>query len=133
MAHMVAISSHSAVNAAILIVSAAAFYYTESEQLIVADLFSAHRLLAVKIGEASAYVFAIALLLSGQAASITVTLSGQIVSEGFLEWRTNPVVRRMVTRLIGIVPAAAVAGAVGIKGMDNLLVGSQVALSLVLP
>lgn len=124
-----------AVNAAILIVSAAAFYYTDGNhsQMIVADLFSAHELLATRMGQASSYVFAIALLLSGQAASITVTMAGQIVSEGFLEWRTNPVVRRMVTRLIGIVPAAAVAGSVGLKGMDSLLVGSQVALSLVLP
>ncbi|KAH9816199.1 natural resistance-associated macrophage protein-domain-containing protein [Melampsora americana] len=122
-----------AVNAAILIVAASAFYYTEKEQIVVADLFSAHELLATRIGKGSAYVFAIALLLSGQAASITVTLAGQIVSEGFLQWRTNPVVRRLVTRSIGIVPSAIVAGAVGVKGMDNVLVGSQVALSLVLP
>ncbi|EGG11254.1 uncharacterized protein MELLADRAFT_70865 [Melampsora larici-populina 98AG31] len=121
------------VNAAILIVAASAFYYTENEHIVVADLLSAHELLATRIGKGSAYVFAIALLLSGQAASITVTLSGQLVSEGFLKWRTNPVVRRIVTRLIGIVPAAAVAGSVGLKGMDDVLVGSQVALSLVLP
>lgn len=121
------------VNAAILVVAAAAFFYTEKEHIVVADLFSAHELLATRIGKGSAYVFAIALLLSGQAASITVTLSGQIVSEGFLQWRTNPVVRRLVTRMIGIVPSAIVAGAVGLKGMDNVLVGSQVALSLVLP
>ncbi|KAG0150124.1 hypothetical protein CROQUDRAFT_652826 [Cronartium quercuum f. sp. fusiforme G11] len=123
------------VNAAILILAAAAFSREggNADETVVADLFSAHSLLRARLGRAAAYIFALALLFSGQAASITVTLAGQIVSEGFLEWRTNPIVRRLVTRLVGIVPAAVVAGAVGVKGMDTLLVGSQVALSLALP
>ncbi|KNZ57618.1 hypothetical protein VP01_2111g1 [Puccinia sorghi] len=123
-----------AINAAILIVAAAAFYYAGSDgPSQVADLASAHELLSRRVGVGSGYIFAIALLVAGQAASITVTLAGQIVSEGFIEWRTRPVVRRLVTRLIGIVPSAIVAASVGPKGVDDLLVGSQVALSLVLP
>jgi len=122
------------INAAILIVAAAAFYYAGSDgPSQVADLASAHELLSRRVGVGSGYIFAIALLVAGQAASITVTLAGQIVSEGFIEWRTRPVVRRLVTRLIGIVPSAIVAASVGPKGVDDLLVGSQVALSLVLP
>jgi metal iron transporter len=123
-----------AINAAILIVAAAAFYYTESGgPSQVADLASAHELLTRRVGVGSGYIFAIALLVAGQAASITVTLAGQIVSEGFIAWHTRPVVRRLVTRLIGILPSAIVAASVGPKGVDDLLVGSQVALSLVLP
>jgi metal iron transporter len=99
----------------------------------VADLASAHQLLTSRVGVGSGYIFAIALLVAGQAASITVTLAGQIVSEGFIEWRTRPFVRRLVTRLIGIVPSAIVAASVGPQGVDDLLVGSQVALSMVLP
>lgn len=122
------------INAAILIVAAAAFYYAgPDESLQVADLASAHQLLSSRVSVGSGYVFAIALLVAGQAASITVTLAGQIVSEGFIEWQTRPVMRRLITRLIGIVPSAIVAGSVGPKGVDDLLVGSQVALSLVLP
>jgi len=60
-------------------------------------------------------------------------LAGQTVSEGFLEWKTSPFMRRLVTRLIGIVPSLAVAVGVGRQGVDTLLVASQVALSIVLP
>ncbi|KAA1138197.1 hypothetical protein PGTUg99_017735 [Puccinia graminis f. sp. tritici] len=124
------------VNASILIVASATFYYgsdpgvKKNESL---DLQSAYELLGSQVGPMAGYLFAIALLIAGQAASITVTLAGQIVSEGFLEWRTRPVIRRLVTRMIGIVPSAAVAGAAGLQGVDHLLVGSQVGLSLVLP
>ncbi|MBW0465151.1 hypothetical protein O181_004866 [Austropuccinia psidii MF-1] len=122
------------VNAAILIVAAAAFYYGGSTGPIqVADLASAFKLLKNRVGESAGYIFAIALLISGQAASITVTLAGQIVSEGFIQWRTRPVIRRLATRLIGIVPSAIVAAVAGPRAVDDLLVGSQVALSLVLP
>lgn len=69
--------------------------------------------------------------MAGQSASLTVTLSGQIVSEGFIEWHTTPWKRRLVTRLIGIIPSLAVAVSVGRQGIDVLLVGSQVALSIV--
>lgn len=70
--------------------------------------------------------------MAGQSASLTVTLSGQIVSEGFIAWRTVPWKRRLVTRCIGIVPSVAVASSVGREGLSALLVGSQVALSIVL-
>lgn len=82
---------------------------------------------------AFAYIFAIGLFAAGQAASLTVTLAGQIVSEGFIRWNTTPWKRRLITRAIGIVPSLAVALAVGRNGIDALLVGSQVALSFVLP
>ncbi|MBW0471606.1 hypothetical protein O181_011321 [Austropuccinia psidii MF-1] len=122
------------INAAILIVAAAIFHSDESRSSDqAADINTAYQLLSNRVAVAAAYIFAIALLLSGQAASITVTLAGQIVSEGFLEWRTNPVVRRLVTRLIGIVPCAIVAASAGLQGVDTLLVASQVALCLVLP
>ncbi|PLW33929.1 hypothetical protein PCANC_02139 [Puccinia coronata f. sp. avenae] len=124
------------VNASILIVASATFFYgsdpsvKKNESL---DLQSAYELLGSQVGPIAGYLFAIALLIAGQAASITVTLAGQIVSEGFLEWRTRPVIRRLVTRMIGIVPSAVVAGASGLQGVDHLMVGSQVGLSLVLP
>ncbi|KAH9463874.1 hypothetical protein Pst134EA_015954 [Puccinia striiformis f. sp. tritici] len=124
------------VNASILIVAAATFYYgsdTDGKKGESLDLESAYELLGSQVGPIAGYLFAIALLIAGQAASITVTLAGQIVSEGFLEWRTRPVIRRLVTRMIGIVPSAVVAGAAGLQGVDQLLVGSQVGLSLVLP
>lgn len=90
------------INSAILIVAAAAFY--QNPDVISGDLYSAHDLLGKLVGPAPAFLFAFALLLSGQAASITVTLAGQIVSEGFLHWSVRPWVRRLVTRLIGIIP-----------------------------
>ncbi len=79
------------------------------------------------------YLFAIGLFAAGQAASLTVTLAGQIVSEGFIHWQTVPWKRRMITRAIGIVPSVAVSIAVGRSGINVLLIGSQVALSFVLP
>lgn len=125
------------INSAILILAAAVFYYGAGKSSDptggVADLFDAFDLVKQYLGQASAYLFAIGLLAAGQSSSITVTLSGQIISEGFINWRTRPWVRRLVTRLIGIVPSVIVAAAVGRSGVDVLLVGSQVALSIVLP
>ncbi|KAG8887218.1 hypothetical protein FRB99_004304, partial [Tulasnella sp. 403] len=66
-------------------------------------------------------------------ASITATLAGQVVSEGFLKWRLSPFLRRIITRLIGIIPSVAISVALGRKGLDTLLVASQVVLSIVLP
>lgn len=82
---------------------------------------------------AFAFLFALALMMSGQAASITATLAGQVVSEGFIQWRTTPWKRRLITRCISMIPALVVAVAVGQKGVNTLLVASQVTLSLVLP
>lgn len=89
-----------------------------------------HTLLSAFVA-AFGYLFALALLAAGQSASLTVTLSGQIISEGFLEWKTKPWKRRLITRSIGMVPSLAVAVSVGRDGLNNLLVGSQVALSIV--
>ncbi|GAA6047718.1 hypothetical protein JCM3770_001743 [Rhodotorula araucariae] len=125
------------VNSAILILGAAVFYYGEGRSSNpdgggVSDLFDAYELVKQYLGQAFAYLFAIALLAAGQSASLTVTLSGQIVSEGFINWRTKPWKRRLITRCIGIVPSLAVAISVGRQGIDTLLVASQVALSIVL-
>jgi metal iron transporter len=120
------------INSSILIVASAAFHNTNDEETA-SDLFAAHGLIRDKVGQAPAFLFALGLLASGQCASITVTLAGQTVSEGFLEWRTSPIVRRIVTRSIGLVPSVAVAASVGREGLDTLLVASQVTLSVVLP
>lgn len=123
------------VNSAILILAGAVFYYGEGKTAApdgVSDLFDAFDLVERYIGRGFAILFAIGLLASGQAASLTVTLSGQIIGEGFIAWRTVPWKRRIITRLIGIVPSLAVSLAVGRSGIDDLLIGSQVALSIVL-
>lgn len=122
------------INSAILILGAAAFYYGgDGTESLDAGLFDAHDLIRDRIGRPAAFLFALALLCSGQSASITATLAGQIVSEGFIEWRVSPLARRTITRLIGLIPSMVVAIAVGRKGIDTLLVASQVALSIVLP
>ncbi|MFA5060094.1 MAG: Nramp family divalent metal transporter [Candidatus Omnitrophota bacterium] len=117
------------INAAILIVSAAAFHGTPHEN--VADINDAHRLLSPVLGAPLASVaFAVALLASGQNSTLTGTLAGQIVMEGFLEIRLRPWMRRLITRLVAIVPAVIVAGMFGEKGVGDLLILSQVVLSL---
>lgn len=126
------------INSAILIVAAAAFYYTPDSvpgagTVIVASLYDAFYLLKDRLGSLAAILFAVALLAAGQSASITVTLAGQLVSEGFINWKTDPFLRRIVTRLVAIVPSLAVSLAVGKNGLDEMLVASQVALSIALP
>jgi manganese transport protein len=117
------------INAAILILSAAAFHGSGHED--VADISVAYQLLSPVLGVSLAgTLFGIALLASGQNATLTGTMAGQIVMEGFLEIRLRPWVRRLLTRLIAIVPAAVVAILFGERGVGNLLVLSQVALSL---
>lgn len=120
------------VNSAILIVAGAAFYYgTGTRQL--SDLYDAFNLLRDTLGKPYAILFAIALLAAGQSASITCTLAGQLVSEGFIKWRTNAFVRRFVTRIITVIPSLAIAIGVGRDGLDEMLIASQVALSFALP
>ncbi|KAG8721003.1 hypothetical protein FRC09_008624 [Ceratobasidium sp. 395] len=122
------------INSAILVLAAAAFFYSGRNQDVGdAGLFDAYDLIRDIIGKPAAVMFAVALLCSGQSASITATLAGQIVSEGFIEWRISPLVRRLITRLIGLIPSTIVAITVGRQGIDVLLVASQVALSIVLP
>lgn len=117
------------INAAILIVAAATFHTTGNHD--VADLFKAHEMLAPILGTSMAsIVFAIALLASGQNSTLTGTLAGQIVMEGFLNIRLKPWLRRLITRLIAVVPALIVAILFGEKGTTKLLVFSQVILSL---
>jgi manganese transport protein len=125
----VALLSAFFINGAILVLSAAAFHGTIHSD--VADIADAYKLLAPVLGAplASA-VFAIALLASGQSSTLTGTLAGQVVMEGFLDLRLRPWVRRMITRLLAVVPAAVVAALYGARGVGELLIFSQVVLSL---
>ena len=117
------------INAAILITSAAAFYGTQYAG--VADIGDAYKLLTPVLGATFAStLFAVALLASGQNSTLTGTLAGQIVMEGFLNIRMRPWMRRLVTRAIAIVPAVIVAALYGERGSGELLVLSQVILSL---
>jgi manganese transport protein len=116
------------INAAILVLSAVAFHGTGNQN--VADINDAYRLLTPTLGAPLAsVVFAIALLASGQSSTLTGTLAGQIVMEGFLDIRVSPWVRRMITRLLAIGPAVAVTVWFGSRGLGKLLVLSQVILS----
>jgi len=133
--HFAAIDSATAlfaaffINAAILILAAAAFHGTGHQD--VADIHDAYNLLTPVLGASMAsVVFAIALLASGQNSTLTGTLAGQIIMEGFLNIRLQPWVRRMLTRLIAIIPAVIVASMYGEKGTGQLLILSQVILSL---
>src|SRR5204863_2931898 len=113
----------------ILILSAAAFHGTGHQD--VAEIGDAYRLLAPVLGAPLASVlFALALLASGQNSTLTGTLAGQIVMEGFLNIRLRPWVRRLITRLIAIVPAVIVAAVSGLEGAGDLLMLSQVILSM---
>ncbi len=117
------------INAAILIVAAATFHTTGNTE--VAEIQDAYKLLTPLLGVAGAStVFALALLASGQNSTLTGTLAGQIVMEGFLNLRIRPWLRRLITRAIAIVPAAGVAIYYGESGTAKLLVFSQVILSL---
>jgi manganese transport protein len=117
------------INAAILIMSAATFHWTGHSE--VADIGDAHRLLTPLLGTTLASgLFAVALLASGQNSTITGTLAGQIVMEGFLDIRLPAWLRRLITRLIAIIPAVIVTALYGEKGTGALLILSQVILSL---
>lgn len=117
------------INAAILILAAATFHQTGHQG--VADIGDAHLLLTPLLGTTMASVlFAVALLASGQNSTITGTLAGQIVMEGFLNIRLPAWVRRLITRLIAIVPAVIVTAAQGERGTGRLLILSQVILSM---
>lgn len=117
------------VNASILILAAAAFHNTGYNN--VADINDAHKLLNPVLGVKFAGIFfAIALLASGQNSTLTGTLAGQIVMEGFLNIRLKPWLRRLITRLIAVIPALIITILYGEKGTGELLVLSQVILSL---
>ena len=117
------------INAAILILAAAVFHWSGHRD--VAEIQDAYRLLSPLLGVGAASVlFAIALLASGQNSTLTGTLAGQIVMEGFLSLRLKPWLRRLITRLIAIIPAVIVIGTFGEGKTTDLLVASQVALSM---
>ena len=119
------------VNAAILIVAAATFHVRGMED--VATLEEAHKLLAPILGAGASVVFAVALLASGQSSTLTGTLAGQVVMEGFLTWKIRPVYRRLATRCLAIIPAVIVISIGGDKSANELLIISQVVLSVALP
>ena len=125
----VALNAAFFVNSAILILAATAFYQTGNQS--VAKIEDAHALLAPLLGSKLAPIlFAVALIAAGQSSTVTGTLSGQIVMEGYLNLRLNPWIRRLLTRLVAIVPAVLVIGLMGEGRVDELLIFSQVILSL---
>jgi manganese transport protein len=120
------------INAGILIMAAATFHGSGHQD--VGEIGDAYKLLSPLLGTTLASVlFAVALLCSGQNATLTGTLAGQIVMEGFINLRIRPWLRRLVTRLIAIVPAVIVIALYGDRGTTPLIILSQVVLSLQLP
>jgi manganese transport protein len=119
------------VNAAILIVAAASFH---SRGIVVTEIQQAHRLLEPILGARVAPIaFAIALLAAGQSSTLTGTIAGQVVMEGFLNIRMRPWLRRLLTRGVALAPAVIVIALAGEQGTYRLLIFSQVVLSLQLP
>jgi manganese transport protein len=127
---VVALSLAFFVNAAILILAASVF---GKSGIVVEQLQDGHRLLSASLGGASATVFAVALLASGQSSTITGTLAGQIVMEGFMNWKVKPWARRLISRGLAIVPAILIIHLSGGTHTISLLINSQVVLSLQLP
>ena len=120
------------VNAAILVMAAAVFY--RNSHFDVVEIQDAHRLLEPILGAAIApFAFAVALLASGQSSTITGTLAGQIIMEGYLNLRIRPWLRRLITRMLAVLPTIAVILIFGEGSTGRLLVLSQVILSLQLP
>jgi manganese transport protein len=125
----VALTVAFAINAAILVMASATFHGSGHES--VADIGDAYKLLSPLLGTSLASIlFAVALLASGQNSTVTGTLAGQIVMEGFLDITLPPWIRRLITRLIAIVPAVVVTALYGEKGIGTLIILSQVVLAL---
>lgn len=125
----IALNAAFLVNAAILVLAASVFFSTGNTQ--VAKIEDAHQLLAPLLGSKLAPIlFAVALIAAGQSSTITGTLAGQIVMEGYLKLRINPLLRRLITRLIAITPAVLTILIYGNEKIDALLVLSQVILSV---
>lgn len=119
------------VNSSILIVSGATLYGRPDADD--ADLLSIYEMLSKYISPTAGLVFALAMLFSGQSAGIVCTMAGQIVSEGFITWSVSPWVRRLITRLLAILPCFVITLWFGRKGIADILNLSQVILSLILP
>jgi len=125
----IALNAAFLVNTAILVLAATVFYNTGNTQ--VAKIEDAHRLLQPLLGTSLAPIlFAVALIAAGQSSTLTGTLAGQIVMEGYLKLRINPWLRRLLTRLIAIIPALVTILVYGEDKVDDLLVFSQVILSI---
>jgi manganese transport protein len=119
------------VNSAILVLSASVFY---RHGVVVTEIQQAHKLLEQLLGtQAASIAFGLALLAAGQSSTLTGTLAGQIVMEGFVKIRLRPYLRRLITRSIALLPAVAVISISGDQGTYKLLILSQVVLSLQLP
>jgi manganese transport protein len=117
------------INGAILVLAAAVFHWSGHQD--VAEIRDAYKLLSPMLGvSAASILFAVALLASGQNSTLTGTLAGQIVMEGFLNLRVKPWLRRLITRGIAIIPAVCIIGYYGEQKTGDLLVASQVVLSL---
>jgi len=117
------------INAAILVLAATVFFQTGNTE--VARIEEAHELLSPMLGSTVAStLFAVALIASGQSSTVTGTLAGQIVMEGYLRLRISPVTRRLITRLLAVIPAIIIVAISGDAEVDSLLVFSQVVLSL---
>ena len=128
---VVALNGAMFVNAAILVLAAAVFF---KHGIVVTEIQQAHELLAPLLGTgAASVIFAVALLCSGQSSTLTGTMAGQIVMEGFLNFRMRPWLRRLVTRALAIIPAALTIYIAGDKSTFGLLILSQVILSMQLP
>jgi len=132
------------INAAILVLAALVFYGKESVEVAGGGVVHfggdsdwiriAYLTLAPLLGTGIAStLFAVALLASGQSSTITGTLAGQVVMEGFMQWRISPALRRLITRLLAITPAVAMIGLRGDSSVNDLLTLSQVILGLQLP
>lgn len=119
------------VNSAILIVAGATLY--GKPDAADADLLSIYEMLSRYISPAAGLLFALSMLFSGQSAGIVCTMAGQIVSEGFINWTIAPWKRRIMTRVIAIVPVIIVIGILGREGVNKVMNSSQVVLSFILP
>ncbi|SCU86764.1 LAMI_0D03532g1_1 [Lachancea mirantina] len=120
------------VNCSILIVAGATLYGS-TQDTDAADLFSIYNLLCETLSKGAGTIFVLALLFSGQSAGIICTLSGQMISEGFLNWSITPALRRALTRAVAITPCLILVLVAGRKGLSGALNASQVVLSLLLP
>ncbi len=128
---VVALNGAMLVNIAILAMAAAVFF---TQHRIVTEIQQAYQLLTPMMGTAMAsLLFAVALLCSGQSSTLTGTMAGQVVMEGFLNFRMRPWLRRLITRMLAVIPAAIVIYTAGDQGTYQLIILSQVILSLQLP
>jgi manganese transport protein len=118
------------INAAILILAAATFYVAAKSLSEGAEIQDAYKLLTPLLGCGASILFALALLASGQNSTLTGTLAGQVVMEGFINIRLRPWLRRLVTRLIAIIPAIVIIAVFGESKASNLIIASQVVLSM---